>query len=89
MKTAKEILIEEGSKDPNFGLLSGTMHVIISAMEKYAKQEMFQFAKFADDNHFRRNKPSNMWFDNNFTFLTEKQFYELYKNKKHNRKWKK
>lgn len=50
----------------------------LNAMGEYAKQEIFEFAKFVDDNHFRRNRASNMWFDNNFQFLTEDQLHEQY-----------
>lgn len=43
MKTAKEILIEESKKDPNFGMLTGTMPVILAAMEVYAKEKCISF----------------------------------------------
>lgn len=43
MNRAKEILLEEAAKDPNFGLLTGTMPVIERAMERYAKEMMTDF----------------------------------------------
>lgn len=45
MNRAKEILLEEAAKDPNFGLLTGTMPVIERAMEKYSKEKCIAFIK--------------------------------------------
>lgn len=45
MNRAKEILLEEADKDPNFGLLTGTMPVIERAMEKFAKERCMAFIK--------------------------------------------
>jgi hypothetical protein len=52
--------------------------VIYKAMDEYAKEVAFGLAKFADDNHYRRNRASNMWFDNNFNFITEDELFNQY-----------
>lgn len=45
MSRAKEILLDEAAKHPNFGLLTGTMPCILTAMETFAKEQCLLFIK--------------------------------------------
>jgi hypothetical protein len=55
-----------------------TKNSILSAMRELARERSIGFARFADENHWRRNRKSDLWFNNEFTFISEDQLYDLY-----------
>ena len=51
---------------------------VLAAMDEYSKQQAIAWGKFLDNGHWRINRKSNLYFNNEFTFLEEDQLYNLF-----------
>lgn len=73
MSRAKEILLEEADKHPNFGLLPGSLPVILTAMAAYSKElamGFYNFTVWTEENAH--------WFDQEGNIIDLEDVYNQY-----------